>query len=248
MGRASALLTPRALGLLTALGAALVGYYVWGHSLPNTSVWWDVGFLGLALIPAVFGLVLIVLPLRLRAGLLPVGAALAFLAFVCDRAHLDISANFAKLAAATALGFWFLRLFETLAWVALVAAIIPWVDAYSVWRGPTRHIVANQPQIFTALSFAFPVPGERGSANLGLPDLLFFAFFLAAAARFRLRIGWTWLALTLSFGTTLALAVWLDLVGLPALPGLAVGFLLPNVDLLWRRLRRRAACETELSE
>jgi len=31
--------------------------------------------------------------------------------------------------------------------------------------------------------------------------------------------------------------VWLDLSGLPALPGIALGFLLPNADLLWRRLR-----------
>ncbi|MDX6513923.1 MAG: hypothetical protein QOE36_3427, partial [Gaiellaceae bacterium] len=67
---------------------------------------------------------------------------------------------------------------------------------------------------------------------------LFFAVFLAAAARFRLRVGWTWLAMTLSFGATVALAVWRDLNGLPALPLLSVGFLLPNVDLIWRRLRR----------
>jgi hypothetical protein len=31
----------------------------------------------------------------------------------------------------------------------------------------------------------------------------------------------------------------LDLAGLPALPAICVGFLLPNADLLWSRLRDR---------
>ncbi len=70
----------------------------------------------------------------------------------------------------------------------LVALVIPWVDAYSVWRGPTKQIVEHHEHVFTVLSFAFPVPGEHAAANLGVPDLLFFALFLAAAARFGLRV------------------------------------------------------------
>jgi hypothetical protein len=35
--------------------------------------------------------------------------------------------------------------------------------------------------------------------------------------------------------------VWFDLSGLPALPGIALGFLLPNADLLWRQTRSRRA-------
>ena len=127
---------------------------------------------------------------------------------------------------------------DVVAGAVLVAFIVPWVDAYSVWRGPTHHIVHHQQHLFTTLSFAFPVPGEHGSANLGLPDLLFFALFLAAAARFRLRVGWTWVAMAASFGATMAIAVWAGLAGLPALPGLSLGFLLPNVDLIWHALRR----------
>ena len=74
---------------------------------------------------------------------------------------------------------------------------------------------------------------EHSAANLGVPDLLFFALFLAAAARYGLRIAWTWVALVASFGLTIALAVKLGLAGLPALPGVALGFLLPNADRLW---------------
>jgi len=81
------------------------------------------------------------------------------------------------------------------------------------------------------------VPGEHSAANLGVPDLLFFALFLGAAAEFDLRVVWTWVALVAGLGATIALTVWFDLSGLPALPGIALGFLVPNADLLWRRLR-----------
>ena len=85
------------------------------------------------------------------------------------------------------------------------------------------------------------MPGENGGAKLGLPDLIFFALFLGAAARWQLRVGWTWVCLTASIGGTMALATWLEVDGLPALPLLSVGFLLPNADLLWRAVRDRAA-------
>ena len=61
----------------------------------------------------------------------------------------------------------------------LVAAIIPWVDAISVWRGPTEYVVEERPSLFENVSIAFRVPGEDGTANLGPPDILFFSLFLA---------------------------------------------------------------------
>jgi hypothetical protein len=189
------------------------------------------------LIPTVFALVLLALPLWHARGLLPVALAFIVLTVVLEAADLDVAANFAKLAAMTALGFWFLEYFESPRLIVLVAAVIPLIDAYSVWRGPTHHIVTEQPQVFTRLSFAFPVPGEHASANLGVPDL-FFAVFLAATARFGLRSVPTWLAMTLSFGVTMALAVWTEAAGLPALPGLSVAFLGVNADLLWRAVRQ----------
>jgi hypothetical protein len=47
--------------------------------------------------------------------------------------------------------------------------------------------------------------------------------------------------MTLSFGATMALAVAFDINGLPALPLLALGFLGPNADLLWKKLRAQGA-------
>jgi hypothetical protein len=226
-------------GAFAALLAALVLYYTLRERLPNLSLWHDLIFLAAVLMPAVFLLVWLALPLRLAVGLFPIGLALGVLAAVCDRAGLGTVGNFAKLGAATAIGFWFLTYFETVSWVVLIACIVPWVDAYSVWRGPTHRIVTKHQDVFGALSFAFPI-FRRGTAHLGLPDLLFFALFLAAAARFALRPWWTWVGLAAGISATILLASAFDVGGLPALPLLSLGFLLPNADVLWRRLRAPA--------
>jgi len=244
VGRAPALLSLRA-AAFGALAAALGAYYAWSESLWDAPVWWDVAFLGFVLIPAVFALVWLVLPLRRYRGLPLVGLAFVALAWALHEADLPAVANFAKLTAATALAFWFVRLFEAAAWVALVALLVPWVDAYSVFApgGPTQNIVEEHPEVFNALSFSFPLPGEHNAAQLGPPDLLFFAFFLAAAAHFGLRVRATWVALALSFGATIAIAVAVDSSGLPALPGLSIAFLTVNADLLWRGWKARGQAQ-----
>ena len=242
VGGATALLNARVAGGAAILAALLV-YYSVVEWLPEVPRWADVALTALVLVPAAFVLVLLALPLRERRGLLAVGLALGLLAAVAHVADLDLLANFSKLGAATLVSFWFLGLFERLSWVVLVAAIIPFVDALSVWRGPTRHIVSERPEVFGVLSFSFPLP-DRGVFQLGLTDLLFFALFLAAAARWELRVGWTWVALVASLGVTIALTVWVDpfgLGGLPALPGIALGFLAANADLLAAEMRGAVA-------
>jgi hypothetical protein len=226
---------------LLVLGAALGLYYTLHEHLWHASTWWDVAFLALVLIPACMALIWLALPLATGHGLLPVVLA-ALLAVGLHFAGWSTLENFCKLFAVAAVGFWFLGYFESLSWVVLVACIIPFVDAYSVFapRGPTNVIVTEHRSIFTTFSIAFPVPGESGGANLGLPDILFFSLFLAAASRFHLRVPATWLLMTLSFGATLAIAAEWDR-GLPALPLLAVGFLVANADLIWKRLRGQPA-------
>jgi hypothetical protein len=182
VGRLAALLGSRLWAATLGLFALLVVYYEVAPHLWAASVWWDVAWLDVVLIPAVFGLVLLALPLWQARGLLPVGLAFAAL-----------------------------------------AAVLTYADI---------HVFAK---------FAFPVPGEHAAANLGVPDLLFFALFLAAAARFGLRVHWTFVTLVTALGLTIAATVWWNLRGLPALPAIAIGFLLPNADLLWRRLRRRVS-------
>jgi hypothetical protein len=243
VGRATSLLAPWRIAALAALAVALGLYYRFHASLPNTSTWGDVAFLAVVLMPAVLLLVYLVLPLRRGRDvqLLLIGLAFALLALLLHRADLNALSDFAKLGAMAFLAFWFLNFFEALSWVVLVACIVPWVDAYSVWRGPTNNIVHNHRHVFSTLSFAFPVPGENSAANLGLPDLLFFSLFLAAAARFGLRVLPTWFGLAISFGATIAVAVVWNKAGLPALPLLSLAFLVVNADLIWRRLRPRRA-------
>jgi hypothetical protein len=221
--------------------AALAAYTAGAGHLWEAGLWPDVLFLTLVLFPATLAVVWLSLPLAQSAPrhLAVVGLGLVVAAVVLRLAELHVLFNLAKLFALIALGFWFLTYFETVAWAVLIAAIIPWVDAVSVWRGPTDYVVEEQPQIFDNVSIAFRVPGEEGSANLGPPDILFFALFLAAAARFGLRVLWTWLAMTALIGATLILAVTTDVGGLPALPAVAFGFLLANADLIWHALRRR---------
>jgi hypothetical protein len=241
VGRATSLLGLPAwrVAALAGLGVGLGLYYRFHASLPDTSTWADVAFLAFVLMPAVLFLVYLVLPLRAarELQLLLIGLSFGVLAFLLHEAGLNALADFAKLGAMAFLAFWFLNFFEAVSWVVLVACIVPWVDAYSVWRGPTNNIVHNHQHVFSTLSFAFPVPGENSAANLGLPDLLFFSLFLAATVRFGLRVLPTWFALTASFGATIAIAVAWNKPGLPALPLLSLALLLVNADLLWRRLR-----------
>ncbi len=225
-----------------ALLAAIVTYDAFARRLPNLPVWWDVAFLSLGLIVATFLLVWLALPARRASSPRRLGYAVVLLVaatLALEAIELDVPANVTKLAAMTAAGWWFLTFFDAASWVLLVALLIVPVDIFSVARGPTRHIVEKQPDVFQLLSVAFPIPGEQASAQLGLPDVLFFALFLAAAERFALRPAWTWLAMVLSFGATLATAVWLGVGGLPALPLLSAAFVLVNADLLWRSWRPR---------
>ena len=232
------------LGILTLLAV----YYGISESLFDVGLWWDVAFVGLVLIPAFFALTWLALPLWRAAPTAALGGAvvaLIVLAVLFELAGLDVAANFVKFAGVTAAGWWFLAFFESLSWVLLVALLIIPVDTYSVFQGPTKVIVEEQPQIFDALSIAFPIPGEHNSAQLGLPDVLFFALFLGATVRFGLRPGLTWVLMTLSFAATLALAVGFEISGLPALPLLSAAFIVANGDLIWKQLRSRPPLEPE---
>lgn len=224
----------RAAPLLVLL-LVLFAYDEVSPHLWHEGVWWDVAWIAVVLIPATFLLVLMALPYADARWVPRAGIVFVMLAIVLTVAHFDAAANFARLGAATLLAWWFLTFFEELSWVVVVAFIIPWVDAYSVWRGPTKSITTNHPHVFTVLSYAFPVPGRHAAAHLGVPDLLFFALFLAAARLYGLRVLATWVCLVAGLGLTIAATVWWNLDGLPALPAIALGFLVPNADLLLKR-------------
>jgi len=224
-------------GAFAGLGALVGAWFVAAPHLPHVGLWGAVAVVVAVVMPATLLLVLVALPLRDRSWLLLAALILALVALGCTSAGWGLGANFAKLWAAVCAGWAFLRMFEELSWVVAVAVVTPLVDALSVWRGPTHAITAHHFEAYTAVAIAFLAPGG-GAAYLGPPDVLFFALFLAAAARWELRVGRTWLATTGMYSLTVAIANAADVGGLPALPFLSVGFLGANADLLWRRLRR----------
>ena len=226
---------------MLALLGVIVVWTETGGSLPDVPEWVDVALAAFVLMPVTLAVTWLALPLAGARGLLVVAVGLLAVAWALDTAGLDGLFNVAKLLAFTLFGYWFVQLFQELWSVVLVAFLIPWVDALSVWRGPTRVVVEERPDIFERISVAFPLPGEDGSANLGPPDVIFLALFLATAARYELRVAATFICSAALLGLTLVLAVVFDLGGLPALPAVALGFLLPNADLLWRAWRERPA-------
>jgi hypothetical protein len=238
VGGAAAVLSLRRAVALVALLAALAVYGAGAGVLPDSSKPWDVAFFAIVLVPATLTVVWLVLPAARGRGTALVGLALIALAALLYLVGLDALFNVTKVLALAALGFAFLTFFQPpLGLVVLIAAMIPWVDAYSVWRGPTNVVVNEHPGLFDRISVAFREPGQNFAARLGPPDVLFFAVFLATAQLFKLRTGWTFLCMVGFLGLTLVFAAAFDVSGLPALPAVSLGFLLPNADLLWRRWR-----------
>lgn len=226
-----------ALGLLLA---ALVVYGALAAHVPGLPSGLDVAFHGAVVLPVFAAAIWLALPLAPAGSgrLLGAAAAAGGVAIVLTLAGAGSGANVAKLAAYALVGFWFLSLFEELWWVALVAVVVPWADIWSVAAGPTEYVVEEQPGLFERLAVALPSPGEDATVNIGPPDVLFFALLLAAADRFGLRVGWTWVAMTALLAVTVVLVwSWDDVSGLPALPAVCLGFVLANADLLWRDVR-----------
>jgi hypothetical protein len=240
VGVTSSVLDRRRVAAFVAVGAVVGTWFVVAPHLERVGLWPAIAIVSIAVMPVTLSLVLIALPLWPKRWLPPAVVVLALVALICSLADWGLAANFAKLWAAVFAGWAFLTLFEQLSWVVLVAAVIPLVDIVSVWRGPTHQITTHHFEVYTAVAIAFLVPGG-GAAYLGPPDILFFALFLATAARWQLRVFWTWFAMVAVYSLTVVIANAADVGGLPALPFLSLGFLAPNADLLWRRLRRRSA-------
>jgi hypothetical protein len=235
---------PSVLSRAAAFVVVAAAVVTWDAVAPHVGpvgLWSTVAIIAAGVLPATLALILFALPFWPRRRIVVVGLVVFAIAAVGTwEAGWHLASNFMKLGAYTCGGWVFLWLFEELAWVIIVAAIIPFADALSVAAGPTKDIVNHHIEVYSAVAVAFLAPGGR-AAGLGPPDILFFALFLATTVRWGLRSGWTWLAMTAMYSLTLVIANAANIGGLPALPFLSVGFLLANADLLWRRLRLRPA-------
>lgn len=238
-GAAAVLAAPRARAF-AALAAVVIAWFFLAVHLPYIGHGWNVVLVSFVVLPATLLLVLLALPLSQHRLVWVATVVFALAALGLSLGHQLLWANFAKLAAAVCAGWAFLLLFEALSWVVLVALVIPFVDIVSVWRGPTHSITSKHFNVYLDVAIAFVVPGGS-AAYLGPPDVLFYALFLAAAWRWHLRVGWTWIGTTGMYAITIVVANAAHVGGLPALPFLSFGFLVANGDLLWRRLRMKDA-------
>jgi hypothetical protein len=164
------------------------------------------------------------------------GGAVAITALLIWAGYPGTPATLAKLCAASVLGLALGSLLQSTAEIVGIALLIAAVDIYSVAAGPTRVIVEHHVEVLNAFTLAFHPLGSQGVAQIGASDFVFFAVFLAAAARFHLRRDASWLAMTGSFGATLMLSYLFD-HALPALPLLSLSFLAVNAGPLRARLR-----------
>ena len=217
-----------------ALGAPLVAlaYYLAAPALPalpagdaTVVVAGGVGMLmivasALALVPAhptLVGPLLIVL----GAGLLV--AAL-------NAAGVGAAANVPEALLAGAIGLLFARWLATPVIAIAVPIFVAAIDVWSVASGPTSRLVDSGTDSTDPLTFDMPAWGHMGSAgHLGLSDALFASMFAAWAWRYGFRRTATIVGLALGLLGSLALGILLDRT-IPALPLLAAGYLLANLD------------------
>ena len=135
--------------------------------------------------------------------------------------------------------------------VALVAGILAALLA-RLRSGPTLRALAipvslafyaqlvggDAPVVRAAVMASVLVAGRALDLDADLANLLGLAA-LALLVHRPSSIGD--IGFQLSFGATLGLAVAFDINGLPALPLLCLGFLAPNADLLWKKMRAKGA-------
>ncbi len=227
----AALLTGAYGGALLLFGLAPVLPAIGGTSDLNTA---------LSDIPAMLALalcVLALLPARdapLGLALVAAGAGLLAGAFtVADAVAL---AALAKALFAGSLGLLLAWLLAEPAVVVAVPVFVAVLDIASTLGGPTSRLARDSSAAGDFLGVYLPAWGGGRAGVLGVPDLIFLAFFAAGAWRFGLRRRVTAVALAVVLPATLAVQLAVGGV-VPALPPLAAALLVPNADRLVRLLR-----------
>lgn len=146
-------------------------------------------------------------------------------------------ANAARICAATALALALARHVNSIAVAVLVAAVATAADLFSVLAGPTRALVREGSPALDFLLVVFPTFGYPLGFALGVADFVFLALFVAVARHLSLRP-----LATLALGCAAVLAAMLAglflQTYLPALPFIALSFLLANGDLALKTFRK----------
>jgi hypothetical protein len=113
------------------------------------------------------------------------------------------------------------------------------VDAWSVATGPSSTLEESSGRGAAELTFDLPAWGGApgASSRLGLVDAIFLAMFSVWAARYGLRRRATAIGMAAGMLSAVVLSVALDRA-VPALPLIAVGYWVPNIDRFGDLLQR----------
>jgi hypothetical protein len=230
-------------GLSPALAPAIpliaLAYFLAAPALPalpagDTAIL-VAGAVGLLMIA---GTTLSLLPARdTVAGPLLIVLGAGLLTAALNAARVGAGANVPEALMAAAVGLLLARGLRFPAIAITLPLFVALIDAWSVASGPSSRMFARGVAIDDPLSFDVPGWGHAASAGvLGLSDAVFLAMFASWALHFGFRRVATIAGLVLGLLATLVLGVVLDRA-IPALPLLAAGYLLPNLDRVRRLLR-----------
>lgn len=140
-------------------------------------------------------------------------------------------ANFFRVLAAATLGVSLARYVDSVGVVLLIATVAIASDLFSVFAGPTQALVEEDSPALDILLLVFPTFGAALGFGLGVSDFIFLALFTAASHFLNLRYFAT--LVCVCSGAFLALSAGLLLERpLPALPFIAIAFVLANADLI----------------
>lgn len=226
---------------LLAASALALTYFLVAGELPDLGTGDGAvlvaGMVGVAMICAVV-LTLVwagdaVAPLLLVLG----GSALLVAAM--DAAGAGPGASTFEALAAGALGALLGRIFAVPALALAIPLFVAAVDTWSVISGPSSRLLDGEPRGAAELTFDLPSwGGSLGDAatRLGLTDAVFLAMFAVWSVRLGLRPRATAAGMVAGLLVTVLVSVTTDRA-IPALPLLAVGYWLPNLDRLGRLMR-----------
>lgn len=146
--------------------------------------------------------------------------------------------DLARILAAACVGISLARYITSVGTVLIVVVAAIAADIFSVFAGPTGALVRTNSPLLDFLILVFPTFGSPLGFGLGLSDFIFLTLFAATARSLDLRYTATLLAVC----TAAFLAVTAGLLlarPLPALPFIAIAFVLGNADLMLAFFVRR---------
>jgi hypothetical protein len=147
-------------------------------------------------------------------------------------------ADLSRILAAACVGVALARYITSVGVVLIIVFAAIASDLFSVFAGPTRVLVQEDSPVLDGLLLVFPTFGSALGFGLGVSDFIFLALF-AAAGRF-LNLRYVASLLGVCFAAFLAVTAGLLLERpLPALPFIAIAFVLVNADLIVASLTQR---------